>query len=48
MPPHILECGSYRLQYDGVRIGMWNLCSPSGNGGNVCEELRKRMVDVCC
>ena len=19
-----------------------------GNGGDVCEELRKRMIDVCC
>ena len=27
---------------------MWNLGSLSGNGGEVCEELRKRMIDVCC
>ena len=43
------------MQYDGrpdgrigVRVGMWNLGSLSGNGGEVCEELRKRMIDVCC
>ena len=30
----------------GVRVGTWNLGSLSGNGGEVCEELRKRMIDV--
>ena len=30
-----------------VRVGKWNLSSPSENGG-VCEELRKTMVDVRC
>ena len=32
----------------GVRVGTWNLGSLSGNEGDVCEELRKRMIDVCC
>ena len=32
----------------GVKDGKWNLGSQSGNGGNVCEELRKRMTDMCC
>ena len=48
------ETSKYSLQYDrrpdwrlGVRVGMWNLGSLSGKGG-VCEELRKRMIDVCC
>ena len=27
---------------------MWNIDSVSGIRGKVCEELRKRMVDVCC
>ena len=27
---------------------MWNLYILSGKGGDVCEELRKRMIDVCC
>ena len=31
----------------GVRIGTCNLGSLSGKG-EVCEELRKRMIDVCC
>ena len=31
----------------GVRVGTWKLSSLSGNG-EVCEELRKRMNDVCC
>ena len=29
-------------------VGTWNLCSPNGMGAEVCEELRKRMIDVCC
>ena len=31
-----------------MRVGAWNLGNVSGNGGEVCEELRKRMIDVCC
>ena len=27
---------------------MWNLGSLSRNWGEVSEELRKRMIDVCC
>ena len=27
---------------------MWNSGSLSGKRGDVCEELRKRMADVCC
>ena len=26
---------------------MWNLGSQSGNGREVWEELRKRMIDMC-
>ena len=29
-------------------VGMWNLGSLSGKVGEVCEELRKGMIDVCC
>ena len=29
-------------------VGTWNVGSLSGKGGEVCEELRKRMIDVCC
>ena len=32
----------------GVRVGTWNLGSLSGNGGEVYEEMRKRMIDECC
>ena len=32
----------------GVRCGSWNVGSISGRGKEVCEELRKRKVDVCC
>ena len=32
----------------GVRFGSWNVGSISGIGTEVCEELRKRKVDVCC
>ena len=31
-----------------MRVGTWKLGSLSGNGGEVCDELRKRMNDVCC
>ena len=43
--------GKFSLQYDcrpdvrfGVRVGAWNLGSLSGNGGEVCEQQRKRIV----
>ena len=52
--PHPGECKN-SLQYDGrpdechgVRGGTWNVGSLSGKGGEICEELRKRMIDVCC
>ena len=32
----------------GVRFGSWNVGSISGRGTEVCEELRKQKVDVCC
>ena len=42
----------HNLQYDerfdgcfGVGVWMWNLCSLSRRRGDVCEELRKRMID---
>ena len=45
----------HSLKYDGrpdgrfgLQVGMWNLGSVSGKGGDICEELRKRMIDVCC
>ena len=31
----------------GVQVGTWNLGSLSENG-EVCDELRRRMIDVCC
>ena len=38
-----LICWEY---YKILDIGM--SLSLSGKGGEVCEELRKRMIDVCC
>ena len=32
----------------GERVGMWNFGCLRGKGGYFCEELRKRMFDVCC
>ena len=32
----------------GVRVGTWNVGSMSGRDTEVCEELRKRRIDVCC
>ena len=31
----------------GVRFGSWNVGSMCGRGTEVCEQLRKRKVDVC-
>ena len=31
-----------------MRVGTWNIGSMSGRGTEVCEELRKRRMDVCC
>ena len=31
-----------------MRASAWNIGNMSGKGGDVCETLRKRMVDVCC
>ena len=48
------EC-KHSLPYDrrpdwriGLRVGMWNIGSRSVKGGEDCEKLRKRMIDVCC
>ena len=32
----------------GVQVGMQNRGILSGKGEDICEELRKRMIDVCC
>ena len=32
----------------GVRVGTWNIGSMSGRDTEVCEELRKWRMDVCC
>ena len=32
----------------GVRFGSYYVGSISGRGTEVCEELRKQKVDVCC
>ena len=31
-----------------VGFGTYNIRSQSGKEGKVCEDLRKRMNDVCC
>ena len=52
-----LDPGPYKhcLQNDGkpneqlgVRVGTWNVESMRGRGTEVCEELRKRRIDVYC
>ena len=52
--PHPGVC-KHSLQYDGrpderigVLVGTWNLGNLRGKLGEDCEELRKRMIDVCC
>ena len=31
-----------------MRVRTWNVRSMNGRGTEVCEELRKRRMDVCC
>ena len=31
-----------------MRVGTWNVGSMSGRGTEVCDELRKRKMNVCC
>ena len=38
----------YLIGVLGCGLGKWNICGVSGKGGEVCEEPRKRMIDVCC
>ena len=40
--------GVRRISGFGVKFGTWNLGTICGRGTEVCEELRKRKVDVCC
>ena len=46
-PKHSLLYDGRPDWHFGVWVGTWNIGSLSGNGGDVCEELRKRMIDVC-
>ena len=43
-----LQHGGRPVEHFGVRVGTWNLVSLNGDRGEVCDELRKRMIDVCC
>ena len=36
------------LQKFEVRFGSWNVGSFCGRGTEVCEQLRKKKVDMCC
>ena len=45
---HCLQNDRRPDERNGVRVGTWNLGSLSGKGGEVWEELRKRMINVCC
>ena len=54
MQPHIMEraslaCSMLRGLYERiwVQVRMWNIGCLSGRG-DVYEELRKRMIDMCC
>ena len=38
---------SKNQQHSPIRLGSWNVGSLCGRGVEVCEELRKRKVDVC-
>ena len=36
------------LQKFEVRFGSWNVVNFCGRGKEVCEQLKKRDVDICC
>ena len=36
------------MQKFEVRFGSWNVGSFCGSGTEVCEQLRKKKVDMCC
>ena len=40
------EARSKNQQHSRIRLGSWNVGSLCGRGVEVCEELRKRKVDV--
>ena len=44
---HSLHFGGRPDGCFGMRVRTWKIGSMSGKG-EVCEELRKRMMDVCC
>ena len=45
---HCLQNHGKPDEWLGVRVDTWNVGSMSGRGTEVCEELRKRKMDVCC
>ena len=38
----------FKFECHGIRFGTLNVVSLCGRKTEVCEELRKRKVDVCC
>lgn len=44
---HCLQNDGKPDEQFGARVGTWNIESMSGRGTEVCEELRKRRMDVC-
>ena len=45
--PHPGAC-KFSLQYDGKPDERFGVRVETWKGGEVCEELGKRMIDVCC
>ena len=46
--PHLGAC-KHSLLYDGsFVVRVWNFGSLSEKGEEACEELKERMIDVCC
>ena len=45
---HCLQNDGKHDERFGVRVATWKIGSMSGRGTKVCEELRKRRMDVCC
>ena len=46
--PGVRRFSGFKSEYQGIRFGTLNVGSLCGRKTEVCEELRKRRVDVCC
>ena len=44
----VQRTSQFKPERNGIRFGTLNVASLCGRKTEMCEELRKRRVDVCC